>query len=477
MYPTSNATTELFDKVVNGGYCIGCGACAAFDNHIRIKLDVCGRFVATRLSDKISICPAAARVCPFADGVPNENELAHEVFVQADSFDPHLGFHVGTYAGWVLESDFRASGSSGGLASWLLVEMLDRGLVDYVVHVSPEPDPSSGIPLFRYAVSSTPGEVRARSKSRYYPVEMSGVIGEMLQYSGRYVVVGIPCFIKALRLACRESAILKDRLTFTVGIVCGHLKSTAFAEIFAWQCGITPDELRTIDFRTKLPNRPASDYAVTVSGERAGRTITVTRPTSELFGSNWGHGLFKYKACDFCDDVVAETADISIGDAWLPEYEGDSGGTNIVVVRSQVLNSLLQSAASKGRLHLDTIPVNKVVESQAGGFRHRREGLAYRLMMQEETGVWRPTKRVKPSACHLTSRQQKIYAMRHQIGQASHAAYATALNKRDYGAFLRTMKPLVLGYDRLYRRPLLVRILGYIKQSIAFIFITNSKPK
>lgn len=41
-----------------------------------------------------------------------------------------------------------------------------------------------------------------------------------------------------------------------------------------------------------------------------------------------------YKACDFCDDVFAETADIALGDAWLPEYVQDGNGTNVVVTRN-----------------------------------------------------------------------------------------------------------------------------------------------
>jgi coenzyme F420-reducing hydrogenase beta subunit len=380
-----------------------------------------------------------------------------------------VGRYLASYAGWVITSNFRANGSSGGLVSWLLVELLERGLVDYVVHVTPEPAPNGAKPLFRYGISSNAVEVRAGAKSRYYPVEMSAVIGQMLERPGRYAVVGIPCFIKALRLASRESAVLRDRVTFAIGIVCGHLKTTAFGEMLAWQCGIAPGELRGIDFRAKLPDRSASNYGVTVSGERNGETLTLTKPTAELFGGNWGHGFFKYKACDFCDDVVGETADISIGDAWLPEYQADPAGTNVVVVRSQVLNTILADAAAVGRLHLDSIPAKRVVESQAGGFRHRRDGLAYRLLLEDQAGRWRPPKRVKPSAKHLTAKLRKIYAMRYELGQASHSAFAEAKAKQDFQVFLRIMKPLVAQYERLYRRPLPARIAGRIKRILASI--------
>jgi len=466
MPPDQNAAPDLFATVVANGCCVGCGACAAFDSGIKIKLDDYGRYLATRQIADAPANPAAARVCPFADGAPDENLLARELFGPSGSSECHVGHHVANYAGWVVESDYRARGSSGGLASWVLVELLDRGMVDYVVHVAPQLASNAGLPLFDFAISSTSQEIRAKAKSRYYPVEMSGVIAEMLRRPGRYAVVGIPCFIKAIRLACRESVVLKQRVSFTIGIVCGHLKSTGFAEMFSWQCGIAPSDLRAIDFRTKLPGRLAYSYGVTATGEREGQPVTVTKPTSELIGSNWGHGFFKYKACDFCDDVVGETADISVGDAWLPEYVSDSAGTNVVVVRSQTLNAILADAVSAGRLHLDPISVEKVVESQAGGFRHRREGLAYRLAVEDQAGRWRPAKRVLPSVKHLTSKQQQIYALRYEMGQASHAAFAAAKAKQDFSIFLRAMNPLTVRYDRHYRRPLILRLLGKIKRTL-----------
>ena len=466
---------KLFSTVVENGFCIGCGACAAFDESIQIKFDESGRYVATR-KPGIQPVDASLRVCPFADGVPNEDALAREAFGPKIPLDPHIGYNVSNYAGWVVESDFRSKGSSGGMVSWVLVELLERGLVDYVINVTPNSSSENGSPLFNFSISSTSTEVRSGSKSRYYPVEMSGVIREMLKRPGRYAVVGIPCFIKAIRLSSRESSVLRERLAFCISIVCGHLKSTAFAESFAWQCGVAPGELKAIDFRTKLPDRPANSYAVTVTGIQCGHPTTVTKPTSELFGANWGHGFFKYKACDFCDDVVGETADISLGDAWLPEYESDSAGTNVVVVRSRVLNTLLADAAGKGRLHLESISAEKVHESQSGGFRHRRDGLSYRLFLEDQKGDWRPKKRVEPSEKHLTKKLKKIYRSRYELGQLSLSAFAEAKAKGDFGLFLQIMKPMVTQYDNLYRRSYPFRILGRIKR-ITFKVIDIIKTK
>ena len=465
-------SSELFSTVVANGYCIGCGACAALDPGIEMRFNRYGQYEANA-KNNYSPTSLAKRVCPFADGNAKEDEIGNTLYGRDGKYDAHVGHYLACYAGWVAESDFRANGSSGGLASWLLTELLERDLVDYVVHVASVAG-SYGQPLFQFSISSTQAEVRSKSKSRYYPVEMSGVIKQIIDRPGRYAVTGIPCFIKALRLASGESVILKERIVFAVGIVCGHLKSSAFAEMFAWQCGVAPTELTSIDFRTKLPNRAAFSYGVTVGGICEGRELSVTKPTSELLGSNWGHGLFKYKACDFCDDVVGETADISLGDAWLPEYVADSAGTNVVVVRSPILMSILVDAVGAGRLHLDSIPVEKVVESQAGGFRHRRDGLSYRLFLENLAGRWHPSKRTLPSASHLSAKLKKIYELRYDLGQSSHEAFAGAKAGQNFDIFLQFMNPLMARYDRYFRRPLIVRVLGKIKRALAGYF--PSKP-
>jgi coenzyme F420-reducing hydrogenase beta subunit len=46
--------------------------------------------------------------------------------------------------------------------------------------------------------------------------------------------------------------------------------------------------------------------------------------------ATWGAGFFQNSACNYCDDVVAETSDIAFGDAWVEPYSSDGRGTNVV---------------------------------------------------------------------------------------------------------------------------------------------------
>lgn len=447
--------------VVDGGYCIGCGACAALDPAISMAMDREGRLVAV-LPAVGELSPLATAACPFTGVGPDETALARALYVTPSIFeDVRIGRHLACFAGWVEEGDLRARGSSGGIGTWLQKELLAQGLVDAVLDVTPRQGQGAG-PLFAFAVAHTPEEVVANAKTRYHPVEMSGVIRHVIETPGRYVAIGTPCFAKALRLAARQSPELSERLHFVLGIVCGHLKTGAFAEALAWQCGIDPDGIEAIDFRTKIEGRPASRYGVSVTGRQLSGegSVSVTRPVEGLMGADWGQGLFKYKACEFCDDVLAETADAVVGDAWLPVYDVDHRGTNVVVVRDPRLLDLLERGQAEGRLHLDVLTADDVAASQAGGLRHRREGLAYRLHLMDRQSLWRPEKRVAASRTHLPPLMRRIHEMRLRIGQESHAAWREARAAGDISRFTALMAPLIARYQRQMKPGLMQRALS-----------------
>lgn len=459
-----NQIRELFDTVVSGDYCIGCGACAAVEGSpVRVQLDRNGRMKAVIEPGQMDNDASVLDVCPFAHTSMNEDVLGRELFSRDCSKHEKIGYHFKTYAGHVTEAGFRQKGSSGGLGSWFLVELLKRDMVDAVIHIHERKPTAEDGRLFAFGISLSEDEIRNGAKSRYYPVEMSEVLRTVKERPMRYAIVGVPCFIKAVRLLQKKDPVVAERIRYCIGLVCGHLKSTAFAEMFAWESGVMPRELQAIDFRKKFPERSANDYGVLLKGKDGAETV---RACKDFKGYDWGKGFFKYNACDYCDDVLAETADLVIGDAWLPEYIRDGWGTNIAIVRRAQLDAVLNEGISAGRLVMNTISAEDIARSQDAGLRHRREGLAYRLHLKDSSGAWRPVKRVKPSENHLTDRQKRIFELRIELAKASHEHFARAKASGDYPAFQRHMEPLIRKYDSFYAPPLVRRIKDKTKRII-----------
>lgn len=385
------------------------------------------------------------QACPFTSA-EDEDEIAARVFKGAKGIlhHPQIGYYRGTYAGHAAEGNYRQQGSSGGITTWLLEALFSQNEVDAVIHVGRGTTPGR---TFEYVVSRSTEELRRNAKSRYYPVSFNNALEAVSSIPNlRFAFVGVPCHIKAVRLLCAGDSGLQHRARFLIGIFCGHQKSAAFAESLGWQLGFPPGSLADIDFRTKDHSQPANRYAVTASDSR-GREAQ--RTSARLHGADWGTGMFKPKACDWCDDVAAETADIVTGDAWLPGYVRDSRGTNIVITRDPRLQELLLWGLHSGALRLDPIAPQQVVQSQAASYRHRREGLAVRIREASREGRWHPTKRVSPADFALARRRTEIYRLRSKISEKSHIAFLEARRKGNFFRFIMAMLPLESRYAAL----------------------------
>src|SRR5690606_7777956 len=196
--------------LVAAGLCIGCGACVAGSRGVaRMRFDAYGRLRPDGPDAWLKArTEAFARICPFSPYAPDEDELAAASFPEASLADGRIGRYAAAYVGAAQEAGYREAGSSGGLTTWTAAALLRGGLVDAVAHVAPTGPPAGDERLFRYRISRSLGELQAGAKSRYYPIELSAVLDEIHATPGRYAVVGVPCFIKAVRLQCAADPVL-----------------------------------------------------------------------------------------------------------------------------------------------------------------------------------------------------------------------------------------------------------------------------
>jgi len=457
---TEDELQVLFNTVVKGGYCIGCGVCAVVSGSpIKMELNKSGCFQPVIPIKQETVGKTEVlEVCPFYTNPVNEDVIAKELFGKNCAYNEKIGYYSKIFEGYVLEDSYRELGSSGGMTTWLIAQLFERKLIDGVIHVqSIEKTDEHDRRLFKIGISYSIGEAKKFTKSKYYPVELSEALNIIKEKDGKFAIVGVPCFIKAVRLLAQKEKTFNLKIKYYIGLVCGHFKSSRFAEMLAWQSGIHPKDLLKIDFRKKVAGHTADNYAVSVEGRNGNGVKIVVKPVSALYGYDWGKGLFKYEACDYCDDVFAETADITIGDAWLPQYFSDGMGTNIVVVRDSSFLNIVDEGIASGKLNLKPLTLEDTIKSQEGGLRHRREGLAYRLFLKDGAHLWRPNKRVQPSVDHLTERQRAIYQLRMRLRKEGLVVFSKALNEGQFDVFRHLMKVLFQEYDLFYKESFLQR--------------------
>lgn len=411
------------------------------------------------------------KVCPFADNQDNEDTISEMLFSNQEGIKhrSETGYYLQCSIGYVNDHEARLASTSGGIIAWLAGEMLSSGKVDAVAFVGQ----SDGVDnLFEYQIATDIAELCKCRKSRYYAVETSKIIGEIKKLNGRVLFIGLPCFVKALRLAMKVDHILKERIVYTIGLFCGHLKTKHYAAYLSRCCGVHERDIKTLDFRKKIPGWPANKYAFEVFAQKNSKEEHKQIMMQDVWASSWSNNLFMLDACEYCDDIMAETADVSVGDAWLPECVNDYRGTSIVITRRKDTLDMLKTGYEKGELLLKETSVEKVIQSQAGAIRQRREGLQYRLYLSAKEGQWRPRKRVLADRKAISVCNRLLQLLRIKTKSLSREAFLKQQPIEGLDIFIGSLRPLIVVHRMLN---IIRHVPWIIKKKIADLLKISSR--
>lgn len=369
--------------------------------------------------------PEAIKVCPFnpnpKEEVRDEDRLGAIFLADAPRCDPLIGRFSDTYIGYC--DAYRQTSSSGGIATYVFYQLLKRKVVEHLFVVV-----GDGAE-YKYRIFSDPEEITRISKTRYYPVTLEGLFKELERTEGRIAISGVACFIKALRLKQYYVPDLKTRVPFMVGIICGGLKSRFFTEFLVQSAGIL-SEYKNQEYRIKDPDSTASDYSFGATDANGVRhQIKMSK-----VGDMWGSGLFKAEACDYCTDVLAELADISIGDAWLPDYRKDGLGNSVIITRSQLAERIIRNGIENSELNLDRVTSQRIVDSQKASFAHRQDAAQFRYWVARVRRLGVPPVRTRflrsISLPYAVVQIQRLITRKKSLSYWKDKADITSFNKR-----------------------------------------------
>ena len=84
----------------------------------------------------------------------------------------------------------------------------------------------------------------------------------------------------------------------------------------------------------------------------------------EAFNSLWAIFSCSPVHCFLCSSPMAESADVSVGDAWLDEYRGDKMGVSLLLVRTEAGEKIVDQAIRDERIHIEAVDSSRVVDAQ-----------------------------------------------------------------------------------------------------------------
>lgn len=364
-------------EVVKNDLCTGCGVCTS-NSSSTMHWNDNGFLVPTISKD---LAEDTIKLCPFNpypdDKIKDEDKLSEYFFTDKLKMDTHLGRFIDTYVG--SSKRHRETSSSGGLATYVFEQLLERKIVEHLFIVKE----INGV--YQYQWFNNVDQIKSISKTRYFPVTLEKLFKEIDSKKGKVAVSGVACFIKAIRLKQYYYPNYEEKIPFLVGLICGGLKSKFFTDYLAQSCGVTGEYSRQ-EYRIKDKNSSASDYSFGAFNELK----EFHQMKMNTVGDMWGSGLFKANACEYCSDVTTELADISLGDAWLHPYSQEGLGYNMIVTRSEIANQIIKEGILNEELAVKAIPKSQVIASQSGGFNHKHKALFYRYTKAQKSNTMTP---------------------------------------------------------------------------------------
>ena len=372
---------QLFDEVIDRGLCTHCGTCAGLSSGgLALSQTRAGMLPVRPADGSFELPPEAVEACP-GRGL-NYPSLTKFVFGRQPG-NWLLGNYEDIWVGHSNSAALRRNGSSGGVITHTLAYLLQEGRIDGAVvlrHGFPEPWLSSPI------IATTLDEIIASSQSVYVPVPVNAILQQMDEFPGRLAYVGLPDQVASLRRLQQLGHRGAKKVKYVIGPYVGTLIYLQGLESFLSSSGIGGlKDVKSLQYR---------------AGEWPGNLVVESRDGRRIqakkFYYNYLIPFYITKSTLYSPDFANELTDLSIGDAWSPEYEAKGAGFSVVIARSPAAAEIMGEMRVKGMLELEELPLNKALEMHGHMLDFKKRGSYIRMSWRKATGRIVPDYGIKP---------------------------------------------------------------------------------
>ena len=295
--------------------------------------------------NKCTGCMACIDICPkdaitIKDGLSAYNaeidetkcincNLCHNICQNNNTVD--LVKPIKWYQGWAENEEVRAGGSSGGVASALMLAFVENG--GYVCSCTFKDG------QFVFDVTNNRDDISKLKGSKYVKSNPQGAyrkIKELLKQGEKVLFIGLPCQVAAVKLFVGGK--LQDNL-YTADLICHGTPSPQLLQMFLTQYDYELKDLTDIKFRL------GTTYQV-LNGSKG---ITTTG-ASDSYSISFLNGVNFTDNCYTCNYARSNrVSDITLGDSWgsdLP-VEEQKEGISLMLCQTQKGIDLIEHCCMK----------------------------------------------------------------------------------------------------------------------------------
>ena len=331
--------------------CYGCGICAASckKHAIRMIINPDG-FYQPEVDESACVnCGVCVDVCSF----------------QIEDVEQDSSFDTKYFAGWSCDKNVRHECSSGGVGFEIGRNLLEKDYVAIACRYNASENRAE------HFLANTADELKASIGSKYIPSNTYPAISQ-LQKGKKYLVVGTPCMIDAIRRWVKRMKI--DDNVILMDFFCHGVPSLLMWDKYFSNVKEKIGEVDNIVWRDKEGGWHDS-WAMKVD-ERYFSKFSQGDLFYRMFLKNRCLAKPCYDKCKF--KGISSAADIRIGDLWGRKYAKNEEGVSGIVGLTKKGIALLEEMSDV--IHLESSSKEIVCESQMKSCAIRP--LSYRYVMK-----------------------------------------------------------------------------------------------
>ena len=406
----SNADPSLLTlgAIVENGLCMGCGLCQSIAGPQNVQMEM----------------SAEGGERPVVVGTIDEPTLR---LINATCPGLHCEGHVGEKAGaveihpiwgptrWMATGHagnqaVRFHASSSGALSALAIHMLERGEVEFILHVA-----ASGDQPARTArhLSFDAAQVMEASGSRYGPAAPLTDFKEVLDRGRPFAFIGKACDISAIHNYAKHDKRVNELVRYKLNFYCGGVSEFGKTMDYVRKFGLIESDVSSLRYRgdgcpgpMRIKSHDGREFAVTYN---------------EMWDDE-GRWQLQFR-CKICGDALGDLADLTVADVWpggKPDSEGL--GFNGFIARTAPGLALLQDAIRSGAIVITHGLGYDGLQQAQGSQMLKKQGIVARLEALRDSGFPTPTfanLRLEQAAGMITEdeRRANYDGMRERIGR------------------------------------------------------------
>jgi coenzyme F420 hydrogenase subunit beta len=335
--------------IVDNFLCTGCGACILGCPQGAISIiEDSGGFLRAKIDKALCInCAKCLDICPQFS------------FPQFNSLDDYLiGNYLASYIGHANSKNVREIGQSGGIATALLLYLLDSKKIDNVIVNRFNAETLSA----EVKVSSTYEDVLNCAGSLYV---QSSVLSQ-IDPSKKSAIVTLGCQSQGLSGLKRRKLYEPE---YIIGLICAGNYSRQYIKAIIGD-KYPNSNIESFRFRDKKFHGWPGDIGIYLKN---GKIIDMNPKVRHKLKK-----VYECYHCLFCFDQMNIMSDLVIGDPWGIQLDRNDKmlGESIIVVRTKKGNELIEEAISKGYINVMPLQGDLIFSGQTVQTRHKKKVLS-----------------------------------------------------------------------------------------------------